>query len=126
MFSEANDSISLYGFNLLKFDYFQQKLDSLDDSQIFKGFTPRWTLPVKMRNITNPALSISSIIIIIDSERESIRKMNEHFSDEIIGRSELMASTSALEAIDVEPHRKEQVEIVFDILALIKIISDDQ
>ena len=79
-----------------------------------------------MRNITNPALSISSIIIIIDSERESIRKMNEHFSDEIIGKSELMASTKALEAIDVEAHRKEQVEIVFDILALIKIISDDQ
>jgi len=52
--------------------------------------------------------------------------MNEHFSDEIIGKSELMASTKALEAIDVEAHRKEQVEIVFDILALIKIISDDQ
>lgn len=46
-FKNNGDHAEIFGFNLLKFDEFKKKLDPLsnDSSGMFKGFSPRWTLP---------------------------------------------------------------------------------
>lgn len=48
---DYGDHAEIFGFNLLKFDSMKDKLDELNQSGVFKGFSPRWTLPMKLRNI---------------------------------------------------------------------------
>ena len=64
-------------------------------------------MPVSLRNVTDPARNISAFVLIIDSEREAARRMAEHFSDEVIGRSEALVSKKALEHIGVADDKKE-------------------
>ena len=73
----------------------------MDSTGQFKGFSPRWTLPVTLSNVTNPDKNVSSIVLIIDSARESDRNVAEYFTKEIIGKSEMMVSNKILTALDI-------------------------
>ena len=42
-----------FGIHLLKFDHFERVLKPLNGGGEFKGFTPRWTLPARLRNPIN-------------------------------------------------------------------------
>lgn len=68
-FQDQGDHAEILGFNLLRFDDFEKKLDPIN-GQGFNGFTPRWTLPTKIRNTTNPNLNTSCMMVILDSKRE--------------------------------------------------------
>jgi hypothetical protein len=57
-----NDHISLFGFNFLLFDNINSKLYNLTG---FDGFTPRWTLITKLRNINDPTLNSTCVLLII-------------------------------------------------------------
>jgi hypothetical protein len=59
-----DDHINVRGFNILKFDYFDNKSKELLG---FEGFAPRWTLLTKLRNTTNPLFNTSSLLLIIVS-----------------------------------------------------------
>ena len=62
--------MQIFGFNLLKFKPFIDKLDKLNGKGAFKGFTPRWILPVTIRNNTDSYYNTSALMVIIDSARE--------------------------------------------------------
>jgi len=51
--------------------------------------------------VTNGDKNVSSILIILDSARESDRNIAEHFSKEILGKSEVMVSNKILQALDI-------------------------
>lgn len=93
-FKNNGDHAEILGFNLLKFDEFKKKLDPLNEG-MFKGFSPRWTLPTQLRNVDQPALNTSALLIIIDSAREIDLDFYPYFENEILGDSEIMISTSA-------------------------------
>jgi len=61
----------------LKFDVFEKKLKDLSG---FEGFAPRWTLITKLRNITNPLLNSSSLLLVIDSKKEVDIGLGRYFS----------------------------------------------
>jgi hypothetical protein len=52
----GTDHIEYNGVNLLIFEDFKNKLDSLDEGSKWRGFSPRWTLPTKLRNTKNTTL----------------------------------------------------------------------
>ena len=108
------DYTNVVGFNLINFRKLSEKLDPLNDGDAIKGFSPRWILPSKLRNITNTDRNTSCIMIIVDSRREVDLGLIEPFSQEIIGDSEVMISETARKFLDVSAHRKDKVEIVFD------------
>ena len=58
----------------------------------FVGFAPRWQLPTKIRNISNPATNTSNILIIIDSAAEADQGLAPYFDGEVLGDSEIMIS----------------------------------
>ena len=91
---------------------------------IFKGFAPRWILPMMLRNVTNPARNTSCILMIIDSEREVDLDFGTGFSTEIIGDSEMMISAPARRHLDVSDFRKEQLELYFDIVGSLSSLSE--
>jgi hypothetical protein len=62
--------LQILGFNLLSFKEINPKLEKLRDGDKFSGFTPRWQIPTKLRNVTNTDRNTSSILMIIDSKRE--------------------------------------------------------
>jgi hypothetical protein len=107
----------------LNFDVLKKKLDTLDADGDFKGFSPRWMLPTRLRNITNPEIYTSNLLIIIDSAREADRGLGEHFSTEIIGDNEIMVSSYALRHLNVTSNRKEKVELYFDIIGLLNLFA---
>ena len=53
-FVDSGDHAEIFGFNLLNFDAIGTKLDVLNGQGVFKGFSPRWMLPTKLRNSINP------------------------------------------------------------------------
>jgi hypothetical protein len=56
---------------LLKYDTYKEKLNKLRENGNFLGFAPRWQLPTKIRNISDPATNTSNILIIHDSAAEA-------------------------------------------------------
>jgi hypothetical protein len=68
--SSEKDYTSVVGLNLINFRKLKAELDPLNGGDTIKGFTPRWLLPSKLRNITNTNRNTSCIMIIIDSKRE--------------------------------------------------------
>ena len=79
-----------------------EKLEAqLTPDTLFKGFSPRWTLPVKVRNITDPSLHTSIMLLIIDSNREADLKFGAGFTDERMGDSEVMLSTNTMNYLNV-------------------------
>lgn len=89
----------------------------------FRSFTPRWILPTKFRNSTNPERNTSSILIILDSAREVDNRIAEYFSKEIIGDSEVMITEQALMHLDINKNRKEKIEMFFDITEMINMFT---
>lgn len=63
----ALDKIDLVGLPILNYTHINKDLSQLDG---FYGFSPRWTLICKLRNITNPSLNTSAILLVIDSKKE--------------------------------------------------------
>lgn len=76
-------------------------------------------MPAKLRRLDNPNLNTSAIAIILDSEREVSLEMAEYFTPEVIGRNEIMASESILDYLGIEPNKKLQIEVFFDILSIV-------
>ena len=110
------------GMNLLKFDAFEQKLDSLNQTR-FKGFSPRWELPMKLRNTTNTGRNTSSVVIIIDSVKEADLKFGQDFTDERIGDSEVMVSQATMQYLNISGTNKDKIELYFDIVSIIKTLT---
>ena len=86
---------------------------------MIKGFSPRWTLPVVARNKTNPQLSTSCLLLIIDSKREAEYKFGTGFTEERIGDSEVMLSSNAMRYLNISATDKDSVELYFDIMKLL-------
>jgi hypothetical protein len=74
------DHFDFFGVHLLKFDHFERVLKPLNGGGEFKGFTPRWTLPARLRNPINKARASSALMVIVDSKREVDLNMAPHFS----------------------------------------------
>lgn len=112
---DYGDYAEVLGLKLLNFAKLKDKLEPLTNTTGFRAFTPRWILPTRFRNSSNPARNTSSILIVIDSAREVDYRLGEYFSREIIGEDEVMITEQALMHLDVEKHRKEKIEMFFDI-----------
>ena len=56
IYIDQGDHISVVGLSLLKFGKIKDKLDEKELRDLFRGFSPRWTLPVQVRNSTNSSL----------------------------------------------------------------------
>lgn len=123
LLKDNGDYTEVLGFKLLNFGKLKEKLDPLTEVTNFRAFSPRWILPTKFRNITNPARNTSSILIVLDSRREVDKKLAEYFSTEILGENEVMITQQALMHLDVNKTRKEQIEMFIDIGQMINMFS---
>ena len=121
-FDDDVDHVELLGFPLVNFGTLAKKLDPMIGG-LFKGFTPRWTLPAKVRNPTNTSLVTSCLLNIIDSQREVDLGMQPHFSQNILGHDEIMASKNSLEYLGVSAHHKEQLELYFDLSGAVRLVE---
>ena len=80
-------------------------------------------MPTKIRNISNPEVNTTNILIIIDSAREIDNRMGEHFESDVLGDSEIIVSAYALRHLDVPPDRKHKVELYFDIINMMNLFT---
>lgn len=85
----GKDHFELFGFDMLVFDAFKDKLDPLSEKDVWKGFSPRWTIPAKLRS---NQLTTSIILIIMDTAREVQYGIGPYFSKTILGLSEMISS----------------------------------
>lgn len=70
-YQDKGDHLELLGFNILNFDIMARKLEEQKEFlSAFKGFSPRWILPAKVRRLDTSARNTSATVIIIDSARE--------------------------------------------------------
>lgn len=120
---DNGDHAEILGFNLLNFGNMAEQLDALSEGDLFKGFSPRWTLPMKLRNPEEVNRNTSCMVIIIDSAREADLDLVPHFSKEIIGDSEIIVAQSALKHLGLQADRKEKAEVYLDLLATAKMFS---
>lgn len=81
----------------------------------FDGFAPRWTLITRLRNISNPLLNSSALLVVIDSKREVDIGLGRYFSQTIMGTNDVMVSNSALRYLGINPNNKEEIELFFSI-----------
>lgn len=65
--------------DLLKFKHFKRVLDPLNGGD-FRGFTPRWTYPAKIRNPHDHSRASAVLVVVHDSKREVDLDMQPHFS----------------------------------------------
>ena len=89
------DHFDFLGIHLLRFNHFQRVLDPLDGGE-FRGFTPRWTLPSKLRNPMNEDRRSTALMVTMDSKREVDLNMHPHFSQRVLARDEAMVSKNTL------------------------------
>jgi hypothetical protein len=66
----GKDHFEVFGYDLLVFDAFKAKLDPLYETNDWKGFAPRWTIPARLRSLEDPSLTTSVIMIVMDTARE--------------------------------------------------------
>ena len=101
----------------------KEKLEAnLTPDSLFKGFSPRWTLPVKVRNITDPTLHTSIMLLIIDSKREAELKFGAGFTDERMGDYEVMISTHTMKYLNVSAIDKDKIDLYFDFMQLMRTV----
>lgn len=81
----------------------------------FEGFSPRHTLITRLRNSKVPTLNTSSLFIIIDSKREVDIGLGRYFSQTVLGDGEIMISNAALRHMQINPKKKEKVQLHFSI-----------
>ena len=89
----------------------------------FRGFSPRWNIPIKLRNDTNAALNTSAVLLVVDTKREKELDFGNGFDNQVLGESMLMASNAALNYLNVSSENKEMVEVYINILSIMKTIS---
>ena len=89
---EGADHFELNGINMVVFDVFKEKLDPLNENTRWRGFSPRWTLPTKLRSTVEKSLSTSTILVIMDTAREVQLGIGPYFSQTILGENEMIAS----------------------------------
>lgn len=65
--------------NLLKFEHFKRVLDPHNGGD-FRGFTPRWTAPAKIRNPDDHSRTAAVLVVVHDSQREVDLDMQPYFS----------------------------------------------
>lgn len=88
----TTDHETLFGLEVLNFDSYRAQLDKLIKEQdIWRGFAPRWTIPVSLRNPTTKKLT-SALLMVIDSKREIEQGIGPSFSQRPIGLEEMMVS----------------------------------
>ena len=121
--ADQGDHAEIFGFSLIKFNAYRKALDALNSTGVFKGFSPRWQLPTKIRNISNPATNTSNILIVLDSAREVDNKFAKHFTREVLGDSEIIVSSYALRHLGVPADRKHKVEVYFDVMGLMDLFA---
>ena len=85
---------------LLAFDVFKEKLDPLTENSRWSGFSPRWTLPAKLRNINNPDKNNTAVLIILDSAREVELGVAPFFPKTTIGKDEMITSRTAMKDLN--------------------------
>jgi hypothetical protein len=102
---------------MVVFDQFKDKLDPLNEDSSWKGFSPRWTLPTKLRNSNDTSLATSTILVIMDTAREVHLGIGPYFSQSVLGLSEMIASDQALRQLhaSADPEKSNnQVDIYFE------------
>ena len=87
---------------MLVFEDFKNKLDPLNEGSKWRGFSPRWTLPTKVRNTKQTKQITSTILVIMDTAREIHLGIGPYFSQDILGKSEMIASSLALRQLKVD------------------------
>lgn len=119
-YQDRGDHLELLGINILNFEDINKKIEAQRDQlDNFLGFSPRWILPSKIRRVDTPDMNTSAMAIIIDSEREVDLQLVDEFTSEIIGRNEIMVSEGILNYLNIQPNKKKQVEVFFDILGIV-------
>lgn len=63
------------------------------------------------------------MLLVVDSAREVDLGLVPYFSQEILGDNEIFVADSALRHLDVAGHRKEFVEVYFDIAGMAKMFA---
>ena len=58
--------------------------------------------------------------MILDSSREADLQIAKHFSQDVIGESDIMVSQQILDYLDIKAEKKEKIEMYFDILSMMK------
>ena len=53
---EGTDHFEFNGINMVVFDEFKEKLDPLNENTRWRGFSPRWTLPTKLKSPVDESL----------------------------------------------------------------------
>ena len=94
--ADYGDHFEIFGFSLIKYNAYREKLEKLREEGNFLGFAPRWQLPIKIRNISNIATNTSNILVIHDSRSEIAQGLAPYFSNEVLGDSEVVISSYAL------------------------------
>lgn len=75
---DKGDHLEMLGINILNFEVFREKLDTnMHILDAFKGFSPRWILPTKLRRLDDTGRNTSAMAIILDSKREVKLEMAE-------------------------------------------------
>ena len=68
----------------------------------WKGFSPRWSVPTKLRNTTEETRNTSSILIVLDTQREVDIGIGPHFSKTVLKNKELLVSQAALDFLKTD------------------------
>lgn len=111
----GTDHIEYNGVNMLVFEDFKNKLDPLNEGTKWRGFSPRWTLPTKIRNSQDPTFITSTILVIMDTAREIHLGIGPYFSQDTLGLSEMIASSLALRQLKVDmKDGNDKVDIFFE------------
>ena len=117
----GKDHFELFGFDMLVFDEFKNKLDPLYEDNVWKGFAPRWTLPAKLRSVKDPSLNTAIILIVMDSAREVQYGIGPYFSKTVLGLSEMISSDQALRYLKTSALEKAEIYLDLpDFLSLSK------
>lgn len=113
MLREANtDHASIAGLEVLQFEAYKQQLDSLTATpgSKFKGFSPRWTVPVRLRNSLT-GVNTSCLLIVIDSAREIGKGIGPSFSQRPLRNAEIMVGKHAVDFLKLRSGEEIEVRV---------------
>jgi hypothetical protein len=116
---DQTDHLEVLGYSLLNFAVFEEKLQPLVGTE-FRGFTPRWMVPAKIRNPQKPELTTGCLLIIADTRREAELGLIPGFSQQMMSRNDVMVSRNQLSFLGLSALRKDDIEVYFDVAALVE------
>ena len=124
--NEGDIHFDIEGFirpNNRNFEYLHGVYFKENGKGTFKGFSPRWMFPTKLRNVNDAEISTSSILIVLDSAREVELDLVPYFGKQILGDSEIMISETAARHLQVTNDHKDKIEVFFDVISLFNLFS---